>query len=73
MIITEINDVSLGKAIVLVIETDEIIEKERLELLSRIKSLVGPYSCPKHIYAINSIPRTLNGKVNRLALKELIT
>jgi o-succinylbenzoate---CoA ligase len=72
MIVSEIDDKKLGSAIVLVLEVEELSELEKLSLLSEIKSLIKPYANPKHVFTLNSIPRTSNGKIDRVAVKAII-
>ncbi len=72
MIISSISDKKLGEAVVLVVEGLQISEVEKSDLLSQIKNLVHPYATPIQIFCIADIPSTLNGKVDRKTLKNLI-
>lgn len=65
--ISSIPDEKWGEAIVLVIESDRQIA---VSLQDIIENELSRYERPKHIFTIDSLPRTANGKIQRKQLKE---
>lgn len=67
------EDELLGQKLVLIIENSDSSkdEKELRELVFNLKFEKKLHK-PKEIIFIEKIPRTVNGKINRLALKELL-
>ncbi len=63
-IISEKPDDTLGQRVVLIIESIEKIDLNFDEL--------SPYERPKEVLYINGLPRTENGKVDRVTLKKLL-
>ncbi|MCJ7933277.1 MAG: AMP-binding protein [Chryseobacterium sp.] len=64
-----IKDESLGQKLILIIEGDQ--EEDIVKKISEIR-FEKNFHKPKEIMFINEIPRTPNGKVNRLELHKLI-
>jgi acyl-coenzyme A synthetase/AMP-(fatty) acid ligase len=73
MIVSSVSDDKLGESVALVIEIEDIVEAEKIKLLSQIRELANPYELPKHIICVKGIPRTQNGKVDRKAVKRIIS
>jgi acyl-CoA synthetase (AMP-forming)/AMP-acid ligase II len=42
------------------------------ELIGHCKSLIASYKCPKRIVAMDDLPRTGTGKINKVALRESV-
>lgn len=64
-----VNDESLGQKLILIIEGEK--SENLLEKISKI-SFEKSFYKPKEIIFIESIPRTPNGKVNRIELKNML-
>lgn len=64
-----VNDESLGQKLILVIEGEK--SENLLEKISKI-SFEKSFYKPKEIIFVESIPRTPNGKVNRIELKNML-
>jgi o-succinylbenzoate---CoA ligase len=73
MIITSLKDDQLGEKVVLAIETDQMNDDEKTELIQKIKQQVPIYSDPRKVFAVKELPLTPNGKPNRIRLKEIIS
>ena len=65
--ITSAPDPKFGEAIVLLIEGNPDVEQIRQQLTL----LLSKHECPKHIFPIQAIPLTENGKINRKACKNI--
>lgn len=65
--VTSIPDKRLGHAITLLIAGRLDIK----EMEEKIKKLLSPYERPKHIYVVDQIPQTENGKIERAACRDL--
>lgn len=63
--ITGMKDGSLGQKVVLVIETDTLSEKEKSQILARLKQHLPKWEVPKEIICLQEFKRTDTGKVNR--------
>lgn len=72
MVISSIPDDKLGEAVVLALESNEMMEEAKHFLLAQIKGLVHPYAQPKQIVTVAHIPKTPTGKVDRISLKGLL-
>ncbi|MET3537251.1 AMP-binding protein [Chryseobacterium limigenitum] len=64
-----VNDESLGQKLILVIEGEK--SNDLIEKITKIPFGKNFYK-PKEIIFINEIPRTANGKVNRIELKNIL-
>lgn len=69
-VFTGIKDESLGQKLILVVEGEE--SADLVEKISKI-SFEKNFHKPKEIIFIEKIPRTPNGKVNRIELHKIIT
>ncbi|WP_363928379.1 AMP-binding protein [Paludibacter sp.] len=67
--ITSAPDPKLGEKLVLLIESKEISKQD---LLNKISCHLGVYETPKHIIAVDKIPMTPNGKIDRKAAKDMV-
>ncbi len=69
-----LEDEVLGQKLALVVETKGCSEQEKQQIGSEISAIdfEKSFHKPKEIIFINEIPRTQNGKVNRLKLMELL-
>lgn len=63
--ISSIPDQRLGEMVVLVVEGNE-------DFILNFKDVLLPYETPKKVVHVGRIPHTLNGKVDRIALRKLI-
>ena len=67
--ITSIPDVKLGEKLVLIIESDKLINL----YIDDFKSVLTKYELPKEIFYLRSFERTISGKINRIKTKALLT
>lgn len=65
-------DKLLGEKLVLVIEGETYSEKMFRELNNLIKTRLNRFEQPKEILFIQEFPKTRNGKLDRIVLKEII-
>jgi len=68
---SKIDDV-LGEKLVLVIEGDSFSEAKGKELNKILKNALSRFEHPKEILFIRELPKTVNGKLDRNRLKEII-
>ncbi len=66
--ITSVPDEKLGEAIVLLVERP-VDTSEMMEVISRLP--INKYHLPKHIIAVDTIPLTGNGKIDRAACRQI--
>lgn len=66
-VITSVPDSRLGQAVTLL--TEQL--SNTAELKDKIKTILSPYHCPKYIYHVKQIPQTENGKIDRMACRDL--
>jgi O-succinylbenzoic acid--CoA ligase len=72
--VTSVQDAVLGEKVVLLIEHPEP-EKEHLdldELKEKMRDSLSAYEQPRAIYICSKLPHTLNGKLDRNALKQFV-
>ncbi len=69
LVFTSVSDAILGEKLVLVIEGK--VSQETQKLLGEI-AYDKPYHAPKEIVFLDEIPRTPNGKVNRVELRKIL-
>jgi hypothetical protein len=67
--ITSVPDPQLGEAAVLLIEKAGSLSFGQIQ--ENVCSLLSKYERPRHIYEVEAIPLTENGKINRPACKKL--
>lgn len=67
-----IDDVKLGQKLVLVIENSNLDNEDKLREVILNLNFDKKFHKPKEIIFIEKIPRTPNGKVNRLILREIL-
>lgn len=72
MFISSIPDSKLGEALVLVIESIEFKEEQKMVLFDQMSRIIQHFKLPKKIVVVKSIPRTPNEKVDRKALKSIL-
>lgn len=74
LVITSIHDIVLGEKIVLLIENPEISDKQLdMNILKKqIQATLSKHERPKLVYFCNRIPRTPNGKIDRITTKKLV-
>lgn len=63
--VTGVPDETLGQKMVLVIETSEMTEISKTDLMETLKKNLPPYKAPKAIYTISAFKMTPTGKIQR--------
>ena len=60
-----INDLALGQKLVLVIEADFFSEKNKVELLQKLKENLSKYEIPKQIFTVEKFSETPTDKIDK--------
>ena len=63
---------SLGEEVVAAVVREGDVTVEAADIIDQVRRRMGPKQVPRHIYFVNDLPRTDNGKVRRSELPRLL-
>jgi o-succinylbenzoate---CoA ligase len=72
-VISSVPEPALGENLVLVLEQRALDDHQKGAILSGLSNVLPRFKVPKHIYAVDYLPETENGKINRRQLKNLLS
>jgi O-succinylbenzoic acid--CoA ligase len=70
--ITSVDDVKLGKKVIIVIEDEKWLQADVVRLVQQLSKVLDTHEKPKTIWFLPKFPKTDNGKIKRNEVKKII-